>query len=48
MVSFVIVESPERFALPVRGRTAQEKRDSENRLIYLRRVETISCGLCVR
>lgn len=29
MVSFVIVELGE-LALPVRGRTAQEKRDSEN------------------
>lgn len=45
------LSSPERLTLPARGRVAQEKRDSENRLVCSGRVETISCEfarLCVR
>lgn len=42
------LSSLERLTLPTRGRAIQEKRDSENRLVYSWRVEIISCGLYVR
>jgi len=50
MVSFVIVEPGEARITGAR-KSGSGKRDSKNRLVYSRRVETISCelaGLCVR